>query len=236
MTRCAPRLGAALAGVAYVASSCLPAAANGASLPLSLKLWSLSQTKTIVCTGKSWVSLAAGTLQRNAYVVVMADANPSHNDSLLACDDGAGSDAPITGDTGAAQAIKAGQTVLQGTFDVIFLRVRAAQGAQALIALEVNSLNGQVMLASKRGQGMIHIAGAKGIEVYPPSYAIDSVDESVTYRLAAAPSAPVPCVVTYFADDPNGPKKQIRTNVDCATLVHQVGTDAIFSGKIPMLP
>jgi hypothetical protein len=223
-----------LLGAGYLMVLCLPpVAAEAASLPLSLKLWSLRDTKTITCTGKSWVAVPAGTLQRNAVIVVVADANPSHSDSLLACDDGAGGDAPITGDTAAMRPIGAGQTVAQGTLDIIFLSVPTKQGTQSLIAFPVNTLDGEIALMSKTGKGVIRVIRAKGIEVYPPSYKISSVDESTTYRLQEPPVAPTPCVVRYFADDPNAPQKIIRSSLDCATIVRQVGGDAIFAGQIP---
>jgi hypothetical protein len=213
----------------------LTSAAVADSLPLTLKLWSLQDAQSITCNGKSWVEVTPGKLQRTAVIVSPSKPNLiSHDERVLACDDGSGKDAPITGAIAQTRVVHVGQTVLQGTLRVIALRTQSKPGTISTIVFAVNTIAGDMALMSQSGKGMIRLDHASGIRVYPPSYEVDRVMESTIYEVQEAPPKLLaPCAISYFADDPEVPPKVVRSRLDCGSLVQQTDSNAIFSGDIP---
>jgi len=204
------------------------------SLPLTLKLWSLNDVKTVTCSGKAWVEIAPGKLQRDAIIALLDEGDSkTPGERLLACDDGAGNGAPITGSTAQVKLVHAGDTILQGTLRIIALDTPAKPGSISAIVFAVNTLAGDMALMSKSGKGMIRLDHATGIYVYPPSYKLKQVAENVIYEVEEAqPKPQAPCTISYLSDDPNASPKVIRSPLDCVTLLEQGNSDAIFAGDV----
>jgi hypothetical protein len=213
-------------------------AAVADSLPLTLKLWSVKEPQAITCTGKSWVAVAPEKLQREAVIVVLSGPNPLSNEQrLLACDDGSGNSAPVTGAVSHATVVHPGQTVLRGVLRVIALRAPSEPGKMSSIVFAVNTIAGDLALISRTGKGLIRVDHELGITVYPPSYELERVLESTIYAMQEPSKPAQPCTITYFADNPDAaPAKVIHSKLDCSTLMQRVDSNAIFSGDIPQQP
>jgi hypothetical protein len=218
-----------------IAAVLLTGGASAESLPLTLKIWSVNEAHAITCTGKSWIEVPAGAVRRQTVLAAIPGAKPlSVDQKLLACDNGTGADATITGDVSQVRMLHAGQTVVQGNLRILVLRYPAPQNTLSSIIFAVDSALGDDAFLSKSGKGLIRLDHENGIAVYPPSYQLQRVVESSLYVVPDPPKPPTPCTITYLADDPGAtPKKVIRSHLDCATLIHQTPTDNIFAGDIP---
>lgn len=213
----------------------IPLAAVADTLPLTLKLWTIKGAPTITCTGKSWVDVEPGLLNREAVIALLSTANPSAQDErLLACDDGSGRDAPITGAMSQVQVARAGQTVLRGPVRIIMLKPHAKHAKNAGVVLAVSKLAGDVALTGKNGQGTLRLDHKVGIDIYPASYTIVKVIETSDYQIDNGP-APLlqPCSVFYYHDDPMLRPKVIKSKFDCVTLIENSTSAELFSGKLP---
>ncbi|MGZ3550187.1 MAG: hypothetical protein ACXWNZ_18080 [Vulcanimicrobiaceae bacterium] len=217
---------------------CVRIAAVADSLPLTLKLWSTKDAQTITCSGKSWVEVPPGTLQREAVIAVLPGPNPLSNEQkVLACNDGLGNSAPIIGAVSQTTVAHPGQTVLQGVLRVIVLRAPSDAGTTSSIMFAVNTAAGDSAVMSRSGKGLIRVDHQLGIAVYPPSYQLGRVLESTIYTVQGAQKPSQPCTLTYVADNLDAaPKKVIHSQLDCATLMQQVDSNAIFAGEIPQQP
>ena len=220
------------------------------SLPLTLALTGTSaDSVTITCTGKEWVDLPAGKLQRNA-IIALPDAKTimstamarrglqPMNDRLIACDDGAGRDATVTGDLSKLRTVVPGQVVVQGSLAIVVLRAPSKPGQISNVVFAANSILGEDVFNSRSGKGLIRVDHKDGIIVYPPAFVLETVVNSRLFQLqeTSPTSTPRPCVITYEAVDQTTPARTITSRLDCATLIQQVDGDAILSGKLPDSP
>lgn len=205
--------------------------------PLALPVWGPTNgTATITCTGKSWVELWPGTMKREGVIVAIAQPGPLRlpiNENLLACDDGAGKDAPIAGDVSTVTHVHAGQIVDQGTLRVIALGAPSEAGTRSSVVIDVNTLAGDDALASRSGKGLILVNDAQGITVFPPPYVLESVIDETIYRVRRPPAKAIaPCRVTYAPTEAGGESKVVESPLDCATIVQKISSDDIFAGRL----
>jgi hypothetical protein len=205
------------------------------SLPLTLTLWTVKGAPSVTCTGKAWVELGPGTLERNAIVALLSrPGEPDQDQKLLACDDGYGHDAPITGAISQVQLVRPGLTVLQGPMRVIVLRPHARKGMTAAVILAVSKLAGDVALMAKNGQGVLRLDHKTGIDIYPASYAVIKVIETSVYQVDQGPPAMLkPCKIFYFRNDPTAQPKVVRSSWDCVSVIERSNSAALFAGKVP---
>lgn len=208
-------------------------------LPLALPVWSpLSHgATTVTCTGKSWVELSPGTLQREAIIVTVDPGGPPLSiparENLLACDDGTGKDAPTTGDVSKVARVHAGQTIDEGTLRIITLSAPSNPNQLNSVIFAVNTIAGDDALVSRSGKGIIRVDYAHGIMVYPPSYALKAVIDRTIYEVHREPAKPVaPCPVSYEPDDAGAEPKVVTSPLDCATIVQKISSDDIFAGRL----
>jgi hypothetical protein len=184
-----------------------------------------------------WVELAPGPLKRAAIIVSLRKPLPQRpEEKLLACDNGSGLDAPVTGSLNSVRAVSAGQIVEQGVLRVIALNSPSKPGTISTVVFAINTVAGDVALMSKSGKGMIRLDHAQGIFVYPPSYQLVRVMESTIYEVQRADSGMhLPCTLSYYGDDTNSAPRVIRSSLDCQTIIQQVDSNAIFSSDIPKI-
>lgn len=196
----------------------------------------MNGTATITCTGKSWVELSPGTMQREAIIVAIAQPGPMKppvDESLLACDDGSGKDAPIAGEVATVHHIRAGQIVDRGILRVIALSAPSEPGTRSSVVIDVNTMDGDDALESKGGKGLILFSPPQTITVFPSAYALEKVIDETVYRVRRAPPTPAaPCRVTYAPTDAGGESKVIESPLDCATIIRSVSSDDIFAGRL----
>lgn len=204
-------------------------------LPLALPVWGeMNGTTTVTCTGKAWVELAPGTMQREAVVVAVAHPplKPPVDESLLACDDGSGKDAPISGQVPTVHRVHSGQIVDRGTLRVIALRSPSDPGTKSAVVIDVNTLAGDDALESKSGKGLI-LLNWEGITVFPSTYVLENVVDETIYAVRRAPGKPEgKCRVAYVPSEGGGDSKIIESPLDCETILHDVGSDDIFAGRL----
>ncbi len=134
------------------------AAVRADPLPLTLKLWTVKGEPKITCTGKAWVELGPGMLERTAIITLLSTPNhPAQDEKLLACDDGSGHDAPITGAISQVRLAHPGQSVLQGPMRVIVLQPHVKKGMASAVILAVRKDAGDLALMAKNGQGVLRL-------------------------------------------------------------------------------
>jgi len=211
------------------------AVASAATLPLTLKLWTIKGLPEITCTGKTWVELGPGPLNRNAVIALLDTPNQgAENQKLLACDDGSGHDAPITGAMSQVQLVRAGQTVLQGPMRVIILKPHVKPGHSSAVVLAVSKLAGDLALEAKDGKGLLRLDHTRGISIYPASYKIAKVTEITVYQVDTGPPPILqPCTLFYYRDDPTSRPKVVKSKMDCVSLIERADAAALFAGKVP---
>ena len=222
----------ALTLLAWTSSS---ASVRAGTLPLTLTLWTIKGKPAVTCTGKAWVELGPGVLDRTAIITLLSGPNqPSQDEKLLACDDGSGHDAPISGAISQVRVAHLGQTVSQGPMRVIVLQPHVKKGRTAAVILAVRKLAGDVALMAKNGQGVLRLDHKTGIDIYPASYAVVKVIETNVFQIDEGPPQMLkPCSVFYFKNDPTAPAKVVRSSLDCVSLIERADSDELFSGKVP---
>ncbi len=222
----------ALTLLAWVFSS---ASVRADTLPLTLTLWTVKGTPAVTCTGKAWVELGPGVLDRSAIITLLSGPNqPSQDEKLLACDDGSGHDAPISGAISQVRVAHPGQTVLQGPMRVIVLQPHVKKGMASAVILAVRKLAGDVALMAKNGQGVLRLDHKTGIDIYPASYAVVKVIETSVFQIDEGPPQMLkPCSVFYFKNDPTARPKVVRSSLDCVSLIERADSSKLFSGKVP---
>jgi hypothetical protein len=205
------------------------------TLSLTLKLWTVKGEPKITCTGKAWVELGPGMLDRTAIITLLATPNhPAQDEKLLACDDGSGHDAPITGAVSQVRFAHPGQSVLQGPMRVIVLQPHVKKGMASAVILAVRKDAGDLALMAKNGQGVLRLDHKTGIDIYPASYAVVKVIETTVYQIDEGPPPLLqPCSVFYFRNDPTSRPKVVRSNLDCVSLIERANSSALFAGKVP---
>jgi hypothetical protein len=175
-------------------------------------------------------------MQRETLLAVLPGPDPLSNEQkLLACDDGTGKDAPVTGAVSEVRRFHPGQSVIEGTLRVIVLAYPAPPNTLSSIIFAVNSALGEDALLSKSGKGLIRVDRDNGIAVYPPSYELRRVFEDRIYTVVdPRKTAAAPCTITYLAENPSAPpQKVLHSHLDCTTLIQQTSSDAIFGGNVP---
>jgi len=211
------------------------AAVRADPLPLTLKLWSVKGEPKITCTGKAWVELGPGMLERTAIITLLSTPNhPAQDEKLLACDDGSGHDAAITGAISQVRLAHPGQSILQGPMRVIVLQPHVKKGMSSAVILAVRKDAGDLALMAKNGQGVLRLDHKTGIDIYPASYAVVKVIETNVYQIDEGPPPLLqPCSVFYFRNDPTTQPKVVRSSLDCVSLIQQADSSALFAGKVP---
>lgn len=211
------------------------ASVRAETLPLTLTLWTVKAAPTVTCTGKAWVELGPGVLDRSAIIALLSGANqPAQDEKLLACDDGSGHDAPISGAISQVRVAHPGQTVLQGPMRVIVLKPHVKKGMASAVILAVRKLAGDVALMAKNGQGVLRLDHKTGIDIYPASYVVLKVMETNVFQIDEGPPQMLkPCSVFYFKNDPTARPKIVRSSLDCVSLIERADSSKLFSGKVP---
>ena len=211
------------------------AAVRADTLPLTLTVWSVKGAPKVTCTGKAWVELGPGVLDRNAIITLLSQTNqPAQDEKLLACDDGSGHDAPITGAISQVRLAHPGQTVLRGPMRVIVLQPHVKKGMAAAVILAVRKDAGDVALMAKNGKGVLRLDHKTGIDIYPASYVVIKVIETNVYQIDEGPAPELkPCSVFYFQNNPTALPKVVRSSLDCVSLIERANSDALFAGKVP---